>query len=389
MTTDAWHRALSHISEKLGQPPRSFPRSTLQRYLIAEAPAWTDQGDLSFYHAHSQTLLENGYVVSGHVVQANTQIYEAGNQDAPGVVVYCEHERSLISPDELREIAQSLFRLRTQRPSDDPEARRLGEGLADEFTLFRGVVVPASISPRYRCRISSVLFHRKHLPSGILLDYLVPLLVSRKTGGAVMTVPSKYWPANLVKEWVKIPAENEPKKSLFFEALGCFPSIFLGKVILGAFAVLLLIPETIKFINQEKPIAITDFSQLDALAEDTIIEVAAPLDRNIELKISKYRRASPFAGTDNKIWYTDFAISDRSEEALERKICKIESKKHLSKEFAEALHAHEVSYQLPLTILSKSQPPTLGMKAWRVAIILIAVAVIYFAFRSVRKWWKS
>jgi hypothetical protein len=103
-----------------------------------------------------------------------------------------------------------LFELKGTTPDEDDLAS-LAKHLAGRERGF-GLPVPESVSPEIPCAISTVLFHRMHLPSGILKRAIVPLLVSQQDLRLAMVLPSKYWSAGLAEWWNQLD-ESGPNDS--------------------------------------------------------------------------------------------------------------------------------------------------------------------------------
>lgn len=63
------------------------------------------------------SAMTQGFVTWGHIVQANTLLFNDGPGDSPGEVVYCTDRDDAVSPDVLRELAGSLAQLKNTAPS--------------------------------------------------------------------------------------------------------------------------------------------------------------------------------------------------------------------------------------------------------------------------------
>ena len=69
------------------------------------------------------------------------------------------------------------------------------------MTRVFGLKVPSTISPDFRCRLSTTFFVRKHLPKGKLCSPVLPLIVNKRQPYLVMPLPSRYWPKRFVDWW--------------------------------------------------------------------------------------------------------------------------------------------------------------------------------------------
>jgi hypothetical protein len=135
------------------------------------------------------------------VVQANDQMFRPGIHDAPGEVIHSADSSQDIDPAELWMIARRLYALKGTVPSE-ADLIPFADRLTGERGGVLGMALPSSLSPTFPSALSSVVLHRKHLPSGILrARSVLPLLVSTREPTIAMVLPFKYWPAELVHWW--------------------------------------------------------------------------------------------------------------------------------------------------------------------------------------------
>ena len=167
-------------------------------FWLQENPS--DPLETLFRHLHP--LRQQGWVVWGRFVQVNQQLFEPGDSDCPGEVVYSLEHASTISPDALKSVAASIFSLKHTTPSDSAEAA-IAHHLTNQRTRVFGLPVPASISPHYRCLISTILVFRAHLPepTRYLTRGLMPLVVNPAPPHVAMILPAWYWPPALIDWW--------------------------------------------------------------------------------------------------------------------------------------------------------------------------------------------
>ena len=186
-----------------GQPPRKFSSWERLTYLKPGKPLWLRRstGDgLAILFEQREKLLVEGEIVWAYIVQANQLLFEPGTENCPGVVVYSVADADRADPQNLREVAQSLYSLKGTTP-EDPELRSFAAHLTDEMTRMYGLVVPPSVSPNLRCRVSCTFFFRKHLPYRRLCCGFFPAVAGIEEPHYVLPLPAKYWPAELVRWW--------------------------------------------------------------------------------------------------------------------------------------------------------------------------------------------
>jgi hypothetical protein len=157
------------------------------------APDWFAQDpDLQRWFDALPTLWREGRVVWCHLVQANSLLFRPGDQNCPGEVLYDPSGR--VDPQRFAEAATAMFRLKGLRLRN-PWLAFFAEALTHERTRTSGVELPASLGAR-GLQTATLLFFRGHLPGGVISGHRMPILVSDKVPGAVMVLPSRYWPAN-------------------------------------------------------------------------------------------------------------------------------------------------------------------------------------------------
>src|SRR5688572_4711207 len=105
----------------LGSPPRRFGFWDRRRYLDVPTPKWAKGDRLMTFFQNQRQVLEEGRVTWGHVVQANSMLFEPGPHDCPAAVVYaCDPARPL-GLEELGAIAGSMFDELKDNERPDPE----------------------------------------------------------------------------------------------------------------------------------------------------------------------------------------------------------------------------------------------------------------------------
>jgi TPR repeat protein len=168
------------------------------------APSWLSNDALVRAFNAYPTLLQEGKLAWAHIIQANHNLFKSGEGDCPAEVVF--DPKGALGPLELAPVAQQLAALRARLPTlseSDPAERPLWEiasHLEAETTRVFGLGTPAQISDR-GLRISSLYIHRRHLPQGFLQQSYFPILMSEKCFGAVMLLPSRWWPRELLALW--------------------------------------------------------------------------------------------------------------------------------------------------------------------------------------------
>jgi hypothetical protein len=161
------------------------------------APLWMDRDPMRRSFFRHTDIWNGGRVVWGRIVLANKLLFEPGSDDSPADVLYDSSGKLPFTA--LREPAAALFGLRGRAPAN-PEEKAYADHLNDELTRVTGMAVPTSISP-LPLRVSTVLIHRPHLPDGKLSMSYFPVVMNDQHPGAIMVLPSRWWPAWLREIW--------------------------------------------------------------------------------------------------------------------------------------------------------------------------------------------
>ena len=170
-------------------------------YMNVKKPSWCDRSDdLWGLFANKWNVFSKGFVVWGHIVQANTLLFEEGVHDCPASVVFSIYPKSRIKPNELAYAASCMYQLKNTTP-DDEELRAIADKLTDEVTRTFGMNVPKRFSGEHDLFEATTFVSRKHLPNGILSQSLFPLVVTLTKPFYCLPLPSKFWSCELIKSW--------------------------------------------------------------------------------------------------------------------------------------------------------------------------------------------
>jgi hypothetical protein len=194
---------LRQAAQAFGNPPREFSFWDRLTYLRIPKPGWikySPRDELRNLFRHRKALLADGVVVWGAIVQANSLMFKRGSSDSPADVVFSLTDAQRVDPGYLLQIARQLFALKGTKPAG-PGLAAIAQHLTNERTRVFGLPVPASISPKANCQISTTLLVRKHLPRHRLAGSYFPLLVSKPEPRVVLPLPARYWPPELIEQW--------------------------------------------------------------------------------------------------------------------------------------------------------------------------------------------
>jgi hypothetical protein len=198
--------SITVMQHLIDQCERNFRKHTwwdLLNYLRVPKPSWlAEEPDdrLSTIFRNATAVFRHGTIVWGYVVQANRLMYEPGDDDCPGELVYSLADAHRVTPDYLHHVASRLSSLKGTEPSD-PALAQIADYLTDELIRVYGLPVPSVVSPHAQCQISTTFFLRKHLPGRYLLKRCMPIVVNPREPFVALPLPERYWPEELVQMW--------------------------------------------------------------------------------------------------------------------------------------------------------------------------------------------
>lgn len=192
----------SETERKLGPSPRNLD---LAERLFLLGCKWVGRrfrsaGDeLYLVYESRKRLLREGNVALGFIVQANQELFSPGDYDLPAQVVYCSDRTVPYLLETLAKCAQRIFALKHTEP-EQTEEREFAEMITDEYRREMQVSVPKAIAEFEDVTLTTLVVFRKDLPHEYLTNSFFPLLTHPNTP-AVMIVPSKFWPNELLRAW--------------------------------------------------------------------------------------------------------------------------------------------------------------------------------------------
>lgn len=184
----------------LGPSPRRFGILDYA-YLQVEPPRWLTGDNLLWSTYRDQKLLRaEGQVVWGVLVQANGALFEPGRDDNPAAILYSADPSFDDDLPTLRRLAKQLFSLKGT--TGNGALQPFVDIITDEYRMDLNVPLPDALTGGRVVFTSSCMIHRRHLPTGILSWGFFPLLAAPNRSPAVMPVPARFWPDDLVAAWV-------------------------------------------------------------------------------------------------------------------------------------------------------------------------------------------
>jgi len=174
--------------------------------IVYQRPPWltaTIDDPLNNLFGNFKLLWKEGIVVWAWVVMANQALYEEGADDFPGEVLYSFKDADEEALHELPGLGERLWNLKIANSPDPGWSEREAEiaaDLADEMVFHAGFRLPENWLPHERdYRLSTIIFHREHLPGGRLQTRLLPLLIFPFQPFHAVVVPFQFWPDEVIE----------------------------------------------------------------------------------------------------------------------------------------------------------------------------------------------
>lgn len=207
---------LQALRDTLGKTPRKLGWFT-DPPIEMPVPLWlkdTSPKDDPIKHLYDDFRLiwKKGEVRWASVIRANQDLYESGSDDAPGDLLFSTTATDVEALENLPLLRDRLHEL-LDRPvesvTDEREAA-WAEDMLDPMSFHRGFSLPRSWhAPGQEYQASTTMFHRGHLPGGMIKHRLMPVLVPAEPPLWAVVVPVKFWPPELLA-WLD---ENHAIKS--------------------------------------------------------------------------------------------------------------------------------------------------------------------------------
>jgi hypothetical protein len=187
-----------------GNPLRKF--SFWQRwYNKIHPPSWMDtktDGLANIYRDY-KLLLEQGLVVWGQIVQANSVLFEKGPDDAPAALLFSMDSDFDGNIQSLEEMAQYMYSFKNEDTSEmSEELKHFIDVISDEYIRVFNQPLPDDLTGDKEVYFTSIMIHRKHIPGRCLKQGAFPILAAPSLTDQVMPLPEKYWSPELVQAWM-------------------------------------------------------------------------------------------------------------------------------------------------------------------------------------------
>lgn len=149
-------------------------------------------------------LVRHGQVYYGHIVQANSILFEPTPQiDCPASILYSTAPIISEHPQVLRKLSAMLYDYKDVPLEEVPEQwRELARIITDEHDCTHCTFSVPVCGQDATIHFIPMMIFRSHLPGGILNGSLLPIIVAPNHCSTVTILPQQFWPSNFKNAWL-------------------------------------------------------------------------------------------------------------------------------------------------------------------------------------------
>ena len=190
-----------------GSTPRSLVAEDIQALRLNLAPeletAFRESNDpMLRILADQPALRDRGEIVWGRLVQANQILFDPSNgYTAPANVIYSPDHYFDGRADLLGRVAHGLFAQKGTVPKDRA-VREFVRAITNERERIMRRELPRTYCGGRSIYFTTCFIQPGHLPGNCIARQKFSLLVNFRETEAVMILPSLFWPAGLVSQWL-------------------------------------------------------------------------------------------------------------------------------------------------------------------------------------------
>lgn len=194
------------FKKEIEEMREKFMQKPLKRIKLPR-PAWlTEYDGLSSIFTEKETLISEGSICYGCIVQANELLFKRfPNYDCPAEVIYSENPEIDEEPGILFGLAREIYSYKN-KPLDEVPAglRELVRVTTDEYdrSSFCGTISDDD-GNKLNFGLTSLMIFRKHIPKHKLCGSVIPIIAAPGKCCSVMVLPQEYWSEEFKKAWTK------------------------------------------------------------------------------------------------------------------------------------------------------------------------------------------
>jgi hypothetical protein len=171
-------------------------RQSPKKLDMIRIPNWLDYDDpLLEFLGRQRKMLETGKIIFGAITIANTLLFEPGRDNCPGKMIYSFDTKFLENPQALHILSEGVYDHRGEKNLPEETMQALADLLNDDYGRTLYAPLPKLFCDGATVGLSSVMFERRHLISGVI-NSVMPILASPWEPG-IMVLPARFWPSSL------------------------------------------------------------------------------------------------------------------------------------------------------------------------------------------------
>lgn len=207
---DIWTRRLAECRRNLGSRTGEFWRENRAYLELPKLPWYGPGDDLHVLWRDQELLYSRGEIQQAALVFGHGGLRRRAWLGGAAILVHGPESEPKQDQPTFVEIARHLNELRGTEPTD-PDLARVLAAIEPHERREMHVRLPDSLTGGRECYVSEVFLHRDHMPNRWLAGEEFPILCLPKETQACALLPSRYWPADLTREWsVDPPPERCP-----------------------------------------------------------------------------------------------------------------------------------------------------------------------------------
>lgn len=160
-------------------------------------PGSDDENDelaLLYEPVTQRRFFQEGKVAVGALVQANSLLFDKGDESCPANYIYSTDPFYFDYPGNLLAIARALFDTKGEQ-GYHPAIQKLADLLDDEYERVYAYNIPAELTEGHTVYFTTIMVDREHLPYKKITEPVSPMLVLENEKPDAVLLPYWYWKA--------------------------------------------------------------------------------------------------------------------------------------------------------------------------------------------------
>lgn len=169
----------------------------IKRFSMGACPSWAFDSPIMNVFNNKNTLLKQGKICYGALLQANSMLFKSGLGNNPAVILYSFDSYFEQNPQELRQLGAELFKYKNMTACP-PELQYTISLIKNERSHIQNLKLPLNFTKGREVFFTVVMVVRKHLPRRKITGYIFPVLAAPEICKGAIILPKNYWTDNLV-----------------------------------------------------------------------------------------------------------------------------------------------------------------------------------------------